>query len=143
MGLLDSLAGAVSGALADAGGGGAQGGGAQLIGLLLQQLGQQGGGNGLAGLVEQFTRGGLGEVVQSWVSTGQNLPVSADQIASVFGDSQLAQLAQQFGLQPQQLAHQLAEHLPGAVDQLTPQGQLPSGGLDEVLGSLSGLLGRA
>lgn len=137
MGLLDAITGALGG-----GQGGAQGGGAQLIAVLLQQFGQQGGGNGLGGLVEQFTRGGLGELVQSWVGTGQNLPVSAQQIEQILGGGQLAQLAQQFGVEPAQLANQLAEQLPGAVDSLTPQGRLPEGGLDDVLGSLSGLLNQ-
>lgn len=135
MGLLDSVIGAL-------GGGQQGGGGAQLIAQVLQQLGQQGGGNGLGGLVEQFTRGGLGDVVQSWVGMGQNLPVSAQQIEQVFGNGQLAQLAQQFGIEPGRLASQLAEQLPGAVDGLTPQGRLPEGGLEDVLGSLSGLLNQ-
>lgn len=129
MGLLDSLIGAV--------GGGGQGGGAELIGALLQQLGGQ---QGLGALVEQFSRGGLGELVQSWVGSGQNLPISPDQIAQVLGDGPLAQLAQQFGLQPAQMASQLSSQLPGLVDQLTPQGRLPEQGLDELLGSLGGLL---
>lgn len=134
MGLLDSLLGAASG-------GGQNGGGAELIGALLQQFG---GGQGLAGLVQQFQQGGLGELVQSWVSSGQNLPISAEQIAQVLGNGQLAQLAQQFGVQPAQMASQLSEQLPGLVDQLTPQGQLPElgGNMDELLGSLSGLLRR-
>lgn len=130
MGLLDSLVGAI-------GGGGQNGGGAELIGALLQQVGGQ---QGLAGLVEQFSRGGLGELVQSWVGTGQNLPISPEQIAQVLGEGPLAQLAQQFGLQPAQMASQLSSQLPGLVDQLTPQGQLPTQGMDELLGSLSGLL---
>lgn len=130
MGLLDSLVGAI-------GGSGQNGGGAELIAALLQQLGGQ---QGLAGLVEQFSRGGLGELVQSWVGTGQNLPISPEQIAQVLGDGPLAQLAQQFGLQPAQMASQLSSQLPGLVDQLTPQGQLPTQGMDELLGSLSGLL---
>ncbi len=134
MGLLDSLLGA-------AGGDGQNGGGAELIAALLQQFG---GGQGLAGLVQQFQQGGLGELVQSWVGTGQNLPISPEQIAQVLGNGQLAQLAQQFGLQPEQMAAQLSDQLPGMVDRLTPQGQLPElgGGMDELLGSLSGLLKR-
>ena len=136
MGLLDSIVGAVSGQLqgqADAGGS------ADLIGSLLRQVG---GGQGLAGLVEQLTRGGLGEIVQSWVSTGANLPVSAQQIEQGLGGDLIGQLAQQFGLNPAQLSQQLAQQLPQVVDGLTPQGQLPSGGMEDLLGQLSGLLQR-
>ncbi len=113
MGLFDSIVGAVSG-------GAGQGGGAELVGALLQQVGGQ---QGLQGLVQQLSQGGLGELVQSWVGTGQNLPVSGDQIAQALGSGQLAQLAQQFGLNPDTVAAQLAQFLPGVVDQLTPQGQ--------------------
>lgn len=138
MGLLDSIVGAVTG---NAGQGG---GGAQLVGALLQMLSQQqaGGGSPLEALVRQFSQGGLGDVVQSWVGTGQNLPVSAQQIEQVLGGGNLAQLAQQLGLNPAQLSAQLSEQLPGMVDRLTPQGQLPAGGLNDVLGQLSGLLNR-
>jgi uncharacterized protein YidB (DUF937 family) len=133
MGLFDSIVGAV------AGGAGQGGGGADLVGALLQQVG---GGQGLQGLVQQFSQGGLGEVVQSWVSTGQNLPISGDQIAQVLGNGQLAQLAQQFGLNPDTVANQLAQFLPQVVDQLTPNGQLPSGGAADLMGMLGGLLKR-
>lgn len=135
MSLLDSLAGAL--------GGSQQGGGsAALIGAVLQQLG---GNQGLAGLVQQFQQGGLGELVQSWVGSGQNLPISAQQIEQVLGSGALGQLAQQFGLQPEHLASQLAEQLPTAVDRLTPQGQLPeagTGGFGDLLGQLSGMLNQ-
>lgn len=131
MGLFDSIVGAVSG--------GGQGGSAELVGALLQQVGGE---QGLQGLVQQFTQGGLGEVVQSWVGTGQNLPISGEQIAQVLGNGQLAQLAQQFGLNPDTVAAQLAQFLPGVVDQLTPQGQLPSGGVGDLMGMLGGLLNR-
>lgn len=138
MGLLDSIVGAVTG------GAGQGGGGAQLVGALLQMLSQQqaGGGSPLEALVRQFSQGGLGDVVQSWVGTGQNLPVSAQQLEQVLGSGNLAQLAQQLGVNPAQLSAQLSEQLPGMVDRLTPQGQLPAGGLDDVLGQLSGLLNR-
>jgi uncharacterized protein YidB (DUF937 family) len=140
MGLLDSIVGAVAG--------GGQGGGgngmAQLLPALLQMLnnGQQGGGSPLGGLVAQLTQGGLGDAVQSWISTGQNMPVSAEQLQSALGGANLQQLAQQFGIDPSQIAGQLSQQLPGLVDQMTPQGQLPTGGLQDVLGSLSGLLNR-
>ncbi len=135
MGLLDSVIGAVTG-------GGGQGGlsatAPQLIGALMQQFGGQGG--GLAGLVQQLTQGGLAEQVQSWVGTGANLPVSAQQLESALGGGQLAQLAQQFGLNPSDLASHLSSSLPDMVNQLTPNGQLPEGDIGSMLGSLSSLL---
>jgi len=81
---------------------------------------------GLAGLVQAFQNGGLGEIAKSWVSTGQNLPISAEQIQSVLGSSGILQnLASQFGLSSEQVSGQLAELLPQVVDKLTPNGALP------------------
>jgi uncharacterized protein YidB (DUF937 family) len=48
---------------------------------------------GLDGLVQSFQQKGLGDVVSSWVSTGQNLPISADQITHVLGSDAVKNLA--------------------------------------------------
>lgn len=99
---------------------------------------------GLAGLVQSFQNGGMGEIVKSWVSTGQNLPISAEQIQSVLGDGQLQSLANQAGLDTNQLCGQLAELLPQVVDRLTPNGAIPEGndlmaqGMDLLKGKLFG-----
>jgi uncharacterized protein YidB (DUF937 family) len=77
---------------------------------------------GVAGLVKQFEQKGLGGVVQSWVGTGANLPISAEQIHQVLGSDTVAQLAAKFGLDPQDLAHKISELLPAAVDKMTPGG---------------------
>jgi uncharacterized protein YidB (DUF937 family) len=133
MGLFASIVGAV------AGGAGQGSGGADMVGALLQQVS---GGQGLQGLVQQSCQGALSDVVHSWISTGQNLPISGGQIAQVLGNGQLAQLAQQFSLNPDIGASQLAQILPQVVDQLTPNGQLPRGGAADLMGMLGGLLKR-
>ncbi len=151
MGLLDSVLGSAMGALQ---GGGQAGGSAmlmQVIGALLQGQGGGAGGalgglGGLGGLLQQLQQGGLGEAAQSWVSTGQNLPVSADQLQSALGADRIDALAQQVGLPAGDLSSQLAQYLPQVVDQLTPGGQLPDGAgadLGDLLGNvLSGLMRR-
>lgn len=53
---------------------------------------------GVGGLLEAFQNGGLGEIASSWVSTGSNLPVSADQLQNVLGAEQIGAIAQQFGM---------------------------------------------
>ena len=83
---------------------------------------------GLEGLIQSFQQGGLGEIVNSWLSTGQNLPISAEQIQSVLGDSSLSGLAAQLGVSPEQASGSLADMLPQLIDQLTPNGQMPQGG---------------
>lgn len=138
MGLLDS----VVGALGAGGAGGAGGGQGELMNAVIGLLGQGGGVGGLAGLLEQFQRSGLGDVAASWVSTGQNLPVSADQLTQVLGHDTIGHLAQQLGLSNGDLAGQLSQLLPQVVDQLTPNGQLPTGGLGDLGSLLGGLLNR-
>lgn len=80
---------------------------------------------GLAGLVSNFQKNGLGDVVSSWISTGRNLPISADQIQKVFGNQQVSQIAQRVGIEPEKVTTTLASVLPRLVDRLTPNGKLP------------------
>lgn len=76
---------------------------------------------GIGGLVSQFEQAGLGNVVQSWIGSGSNHPVSPDQLQNVFGDK-VPGMAQQAGMSPGDFLSQLAQHLPGAVDSATPNG---------------------
>ena len=95
-----------------------------LAGELLNMLGG-GQGGGLASLVQKFEGSGLGSIAQSWVSRGANLPVTPDQVTSVLGNPQIAQLAARFGIAPEHVAAQLSQLLPHVVDTLTPNGSLP------------------
>ena len=83
---------------------------------------------GLSGLVQTFHEKGLGGVVSSWVSTGQNLPISAEQIKGVLGSQQVQQFATKVGVSPDVASSKLAELLPVVVDRLTPDGKIPEGG---------------
>jgi uncharacterized protein YidB (DUF937 family) len=78
----------------------------------------------LQGLVDKLQQGGLNEQVQSWLGNGTNLPVTADQLRSALGNQQVQQLAQRFGLPVDAALKLLAEHLPAAVDQASPNGTL-------------------
>jgi uncharacterized protein YidB (DUF937 family) len=83
---------------------------------------------GLSGLVQQFQQKGLGDVVSSWVSTGQNLPITAEQISHVLGSQQVKDLAAKVGISPEQASSQLSALLPTIVDKLTPNGQVGDSG---------------
>lgn len=80
---------------------------------------------GVQGLVSQFEQHGLGGVVQSWVGTGANQPITADQIHQALGSNTVTEMAAKFGLNPQDLAQKLAQTLPQAVNKLTPAGVVP------------------
>lgn len=115
MGLLDSLAGGMLEKVM-----GEKGAMAQVAMDMLNQNG------GLSGVLEKFKENGLAEQAASWVGTGENLPISADQIANVLGNSQLGEIATKFGIDTNTLSAQIAEHLPTIVDKLTPNGEVPS-----------------
>jgi uncharacterized protein YidB (DUF937 family) len=118
MGILDQVIGAVV----------SGGTGSPIAGALMNVLGgQQTGGNvgGLQGLVSSFEQAGLGHVIQSWIGTGPNQPVSPNQLQSVFGQSRIDHMANEAGVPPQDFLSQLSQHLPNVVDGMTPNGRLP------------------
>lgn len=123
-----------------AGGTAAGGGGQGLVASILELLSNRQG--GISGLAEAFQQKGLGDIVSSWIGTGQNLPVSPDQIRQVIGNEQIQAFAQKMGISPEAAGPQLAEFLPGIVDKLTPGGQVPQGGdlMSTGLGLLQGLM---
>jgi uncharacterized protein YidB (DUF937 family) len=132
MGLLDSVIGGLLG--------GNAGGSSSPMGNILSSLlggGQAGGtGNaglggmpgGLGGLISQFENAGLGHVAQSWVGNGTNQPVTPDQLRNVFGEQQVQGMANRAGMQPGDFLSQLSQHLPAAVNGMTPDGRLPDEG---------------
>ncbi|QJR16144.1 YidB family protein [Usitatibacter palustris] len=92
---------------------------------------------GLEGLVRMFQDRGLGGLVDSWVSTGRNLPISAEQLQQVLGHDRLGSLAKGLGMSNDDFSSKLSQLLPGVVDTLTPGGKLPdASGLEQQLGSL-------
>lgn len=103
---------------------------------LLGMLAPTGMSGGLANLVNVCNQKGLGDVVNSWVSTGQNLPITAEQVQSVLGSSEVQALAARAGIDPQAAMEACAQILPLLVDKATPNGQLPSTG--ELLRTISG-----
>ena len=157
MGLLDSVIGAMTGNQGGAPGAG-QGGGlggmlggggakaalvTAVIGMLVNSSRGQGGagasvsgaGGGMGGLgdlIGRFTQGGLGDVIGSWIGRGQNAPISGNQVSNVLGFDAISKIAAQLGLTQTEAADQVSQVLPQVVDELTPQGQVPEGGLGSI-----------
>ena len=80
---------------------------------------------GLSGLAQAFKEKGLGDTISSWISTGKNLPVSADQIKNVLGADQVQQIAEKAGISQTEASKGLASLLPEIIDKLTPDGKVP------------------
>lgn len=133
MGLLDGMLGNVLGGMMGGGQQGAQGQ-SPLIAIALQMLQQNG---GLQGMLSKMQQAGFGEQAQSWVGTGQNMPISPDALSQIFGQGQLGKIAEQLGMPQQDVAGGLAQMLPGVVDQMTPQGQIPDNDNDLVAQALA------
>ena len=119
MGLFDQI---VSGALRGAMGGG-QSEESLLPGLLGQLLGQTNLGS-IGGLLNQLQQGGLGGQVASWLGNGANAAISPDQLRDALGSDRVRQMAQSAGLPVDQLLAVLAQHLPGTIDKMSPNGAL-------------------
>lgn len=103
---------------------------------------------GIGGLLNNFNKAGLGDVMKSWIGTGQNMPVTPAQVTQAIGPGQLSQIAAQLGIDPAHAGGLLSQVLPHVVDQLTPQGQVPPQAqqqgdlLNAALGAITGKLFR-
>lgn len=82
---------------------------------------------GLLGLVNTLRQLGLDDVVSSWISTGENKPISSEQVQNALGEGQINQMAQNMGVSRQEVSTGLAGLLPQLIDKLTPDGKLPEG----------------
>ena len=108
MSMLDGIVGGlVGGALA------------KVAGNLIEQHG------GVSGLLTRFQSHGMGDIVQSWIGTGPNKPISPDHVGQVLGQDTVTQLAAKLGISPAELTQKLAQVLPQHVDQMTPGGVIP------------------
>lgn len=82
-------------------------------------------GGGLGGLLEQLKQAGLGDKVDSWVGQGNNHPIEPGQLGDAIGQKTLSEIAAHAGIDQNELLNQLSQVLPGLVDKLTSNGQVP------------------
>ncbi|WP_375775131.1 YidB family protein [Bradyrhizobium sp. ma5] len=99
--------------------------GAAVIPVVLGQVMGNGGQGGLSAIVAKLEQAGLGDQVKSWIGTGQNLPITAEQLQEVLGSDTVKQLAAKFNIPVDQLSKVLAQQLPAVVDGASPNGKLP------------------
>ena len=98
---------------------------AAVLPVVLNEVLGQGGQGGLNAIVAKLEQAGLGAQVKSWIGTGQNLPITADQLRAALGSDVVKQLAARFNVPIDQLSEVLAQQLPHAVDHASPDGKLP------------------
>ena len=80
----------------------------------------------LSSFAQKFEESGMDEQVESWISTGQNLPVVGDQITKALGNDTVRDVATKLGITEDQAADELAQAVPEVVNEMTPEGRLPS-----------------
>ena len=134
MGMLDGLLGNVLSGMMTGGSNASAQQNNPLLQIALQILQQNG---GVGGLVERFRQAGYGAQADSWVSTGQNMPINADVLQQVLGSGALRDIESQLGGASGSAAGDLASILPQIVDRMTPQGQVPSEQDDPVAQALA------
>ncbi|WP_406297961.1 YidB family protein [Embleya sp. NBC_00888] len=122
MGVPGGLDGLLGGLLGGRGGSGHQG----LVRVVLGMLTKQGDSGGLGALMQRLQAGGLADQAKSWVETGRNQPVSGKEITDALGEDEMVRLAGEAGMTKEETAAALAATLPGVVDAVTPEGELPA-----------------
>jgi uncharacterized protein YidB (DUF937 family) len=81
---------------------------------------------GLGDLLRQFQQSGHGDAAESWVKPGPNRQIAPNDLANALGADQIENLTSQTGLSRDELLSGLSQYLPDVVDQLTPDGRLPT-----------------
>jgi uncharacterized protein YidB (DUF937 family) len=94
--------------------------------VVLGEVMGNGGQGGLSAIVAKLQQAGFGDQVKSWIGTGQNLPITAEQLQQVLGSDTVKQLAARFNIPVDQISKVLAQQLPKAVDGASPNGTLPA-----------------
>ena len=102
--------------------------------LVNNLVGMLGGSGGISGLLKGFQDSGLGDKADSWVSTGPNKAVSGDEVETALGKERVAELAKKSGVSQDEAKGGLASMLPVFVNKLTPDGKLPAGLDEQVMG---------
>ncbi len=117
MGLMDTIMGLV----------GKSGGGKDMMSQLSTMLtGKGGDGMGLSRLIDQFKGAGLGDKADSWVGTGENQPLSPDEVEKAIGADRLAKMSKETGKSVDELKKGLSTAIPESVNKLTPEGKMPN-----------------
>lgn len=84
--------------------------------------------DGLANLIDKLRRGGLDDIVNSWIGTGQNRPVDPGALKSALGVNTVDKMANDTGTSVNDLLNELVKALPAFIDKLTPDGKMPGPG---------------
>jgi len=101
------------------------------------------GGFDLGSIVSNLSNGNLGEIVSSWIGSGENAPIEPDQITDLIGEEKVEEFANKLGVDLESAKKALADALPNVVDQATNEDSNLVGSLLEKVGGLDGIMDMA
>jgi len=93
--------------------------------VILSEVMGHGSQGGLTAVVNKLEQAGFGNQVKSWIGTGQNIPITSEELQQALGNEKVKELAARFNIPIDQVGPILAQLLPSAVDQASPGGTLP------------------
>ncbi len=113
--------------------------GALVAAILALMTGGESGGFG--GFINRFRTVGLGDLVDSWISSNANTHISNEQLESALGEDTLRGISEKIGADYKTTVGASSYIIPHVVDELTPNGELPaeSDALSQIGGYLTGL----
>ncbi|HBZ15358.1 MAG TPA: hypothetical protein DEO73_06305 [Pantoea sp.] len=134
MGLLDDLVGSLGN-----NNGSGQGNQLQQLMAIWNWVQEQG---GVEVLLQKFQQGGLGQVLNTWIGSGNNQPVNSGEIQNALGQDQLQSLADKLGTDVNGASGTLAALLPQVIDKLSPQGHIDTSSTQDLGAMVDGLFKR-
>ncbi|QRN41245.1 MAG: DUF937 domain-containing protein [Neisseriaceae bacterium] len=97
----------------------------QIITIMTELIGEQGSIGGFEALIKKFDTANLGELIQSWIGSGKNMPLTMEQVQSVFGVDWIQTLSDKVGMSSTILTGLISQFLPLVVDEATREGNVP------------------
>jgi uncharacterized protein YidB (DUF937 family) len=91
----------------------------------------------MGSLIKSMTSGdsSLGDIASSWLGDGENLPISKEQVGSLFGNSDISDFASKLGLDSDSAMQTITEALPKIIDSASSGGSLLSmDNMDDIMG---------
>ncbi len=88
----------------------------------------------LSNIFSKLEDANLGEIISSWISSGENAPIDTDNLKNLLGEEKISEFAQKLGIDIDSATETLKDLLPQVIDKATPEG-------DSILDQIGGIDG--
>ena len=103
-------------------------------------LGAKEGGLDLGALLGSLSDSGLGDIVSSWLGSGENASISIEQVTELIGSDKISEFASQLGISEESAAGALTDALPEVIDEATNADSSIAEDLLEKIGGIDGAM---